>query len=437
MDKSILSPTFLTFTLGCRVNQAETADLENQLVSAGVVPYQSVSTYRYINTREKPFLVLINTCAVTKKAEIESQKTVRHFKKLYPKSKVIALGCAADFISQADLVVKNEDKENSVRIIFQNFSNLASASINNKQLTISNQMFISGRALIKIQDGCNNFCSYCIVPFLRGKPKSIPQKETICKINKLVNLGIKEITLCGINLGLYQPGVINLLKKILSQTSVERVALSSVEPDMVTKEFADLFLKEPRLVKYFHLALQSGSPKVLKDMGRKTNLEKLSKILHFIKLKCPEFTFRADILVGFPTETEENFQETLDFIQKNKISFVHTFPFSVRPGTKAEGFIKSGTWKDFPAKIKKERVKKVISLAKKIRIEEGKELKDEILPCLIIKEKEAVANNSWPVKIRIMNNEQRIMEMRRKIVPVKIIGLKDNYLLGEITSFPT
>lgn len=434
MNKSILPPTFLTYTLGCRVNQAETFSISNKLLTSGMETFEQKKYF-------SPNLVLINTCAVTSKAEKESRKAVLYFKKRYPTAKIVVLGCAADFITNADLVIKNKDKENLPRIIFEKFPNLASTLINNKQLTINNQMFSSGRALLKIQDGCNNFCAYCIVPFLRGKPKSISQKEIICKINKLVNLGIKEITLCGINLGLYRPGVINLLKKILSQTSVERIALSSVEPNIVTKEFADLFLKESRLVKYFHLALQSGSPKVLKEMGRKTDLKKLSKILRFIKLKCPEFTFRADILVGFPTESEENFQETLDFIKKNKISFVHSFPFSVRPETKAEGFIKSSKWQDLPYRIKKERIKKIKDLVKKIQEEEAQTLIGRTLPCLIIRKVstfwEAIANNSWPVKIRIMNNEQRTMGIKGKIMPVKIIGFKDSYLLGEITSFPT
>lgn len=437
MDKTILPPTFLTYTLGCRVNQAEMSAISSQL---SAFSYQKFDQKR----RLSPDLILINTCAVTLKAERESRKATRHFKRLYPKAKVIGIGCAADFVTDADLLIANKDKENSIEIIFKKFPNLILDAPRTVTLSLPKGLlrgeylrqpfFSSGRALVKIQDGCDHFCSYCIVPLLRGKPKSIPPEEIICKINKLVKDEIKEITLCGINLNLYQPGVIDLLKKILKETSAERITLSSIEPDMVTKEFANLFVKESRLAKYFHLALQSGSQKVFKDMGRKTNLKELSVILHFIRLKCPEFTFRADILVGFPTETEKNFQETLDFIKENRIAFIHTFPFSVRPDTKVEGFIKSGKWQDLPTEVKKERVKKVTTLAEKIRLEEAKKLKGKILPSLIIKKipggYEALANNSWLVRVRSKKLEVRIKNIKGKILPLKIIGFENNYLLG-------
>jgi len=468
MSDSILPPSFLTYTLGCRVNQAEVTVISKQLTVNSFVPFNKAK-------HSFPTFVLINTCAVTQKAERESRKAIHHFKRLYPKAKIVCLGCAAKFVKDADLVIKNPQKPNAVKIIFRSFSlTHRECQAKNPQLLITNYLSAdkagqllssSGRALVKIQEGCNQFCPYCIVPYLRGKPKSTSPKEIICQINKSVDEGIKEIILCGINLSLYgidlkmdsspsarNCGLTALIKKILKETNAERISLSSIEPEYLYREnrgtdpkkgpslldqnseFVELFLNEPRLSKYFHLALQSGSPDTIKNMGRRTDLDKLMDTLHFIKEKCPEFTFRADIIAGFPTETKENFQETLDFIKKAPITFVHSFQFSIRPGIKAERFLKQKIWKDLPPAVKKERAKRLMKLAKIIQKKEAEKLIGKTLPCLIIKKTsggyEAMAENSWRVVIRTMNNKQRTMGINGKILPVKIAGFKNNFLLG-------
>jgi len=368
--KKIILPTFLTYTLGCRVNQAEASAISNQLTACG---FQFFTPDLQLS--RSPALVIINTCAVTQKAERESRKAIHHYKRVYPQAKIIALGCAAKFVKDADLIIENPQKSNAIKIILKKFS-FAPRRCQAKYLT-PNPYHLSDRALVKIQEGCDQFCHYCIVPYLRGKPKSTKQEEIICQINKLVEEGIKEIILCGINLSLYgidltpPISLITLIKKILSQTKAERISLSSIEPEYLyeNREFAELFIKEPRLSKYFHLALQSGSSETIKVMGRKTDLTKLMKTIHFIKEKCPKFTFRADIIVGFPTETEKNFQETLDFIKKVPITFCHVFRYSVRPGTLAAKKIKTKEWTETPPAIKKERAKKVADLVKKINAE--------------------------------------------------------------------
>lgn len=381
VTKPILSPTFLTFTLGCRVNQAEITDIKNKLVKRGWLPH-NVLTYRYANTKVKqPDLVLINTCAVTLKAERESRKAVHHFKRIYPKAKIIALGCAAKFVKDADLIIENKSKNKAAEILNNKFSKFfPSGSNHNSSFIIHNSFQSSGRALVKIQEGCNRFCAYCIIPRLRGKPKSKPPEKIIGEINLLVNKGIKEITLCGINLSLYGQDfkrkltLTDLLKKILKETRAERISLSSIEPEYLYKdhEFIKLFIKENHLAKYFHLALQSGSQETIKAMGRKTDLKKLLKVLQKLKTKVPGFTFRADIIVGFPTESEEKFRQTLEFIEKAPITFCHVFPFSVRQGTLAEKRINEGKeedqkWKDLPMMVKKERARKVMTLTRQIQ----------------------------------------------------------------------
>lgn len=472
MTKLIVSlPTFLTYSLGCRVNQAEISVISEQL---------TVNSLEIFNEKIHSFpdIVLVNTCAVTSKAERESRKAIHHFKRLFPKAKIICLGCSANFVKDADLVIENQNKANFLKIILQKFPTLnfkTPRMVTKQRLRLlrgeksqDNLFSKSGRALVKIQEGCDQFCSYCIVPYLRGKLKSNLPRQIICQINHLVQSGIKEIILCGINLSLYgrdssappqndnrslchpEPfdltqgklsegspfNLTGLLKRILEETKAERISLSSIEPEYIyqNKEFVNLFVDEPRLSKYFHLALQSGSPDTLKAMGRKTDLEKLMKTLRFIKEKYPEFTFRADIIVGFPTETENNFQETLEFIKQAPITFVHVFPCSIRPGTLTEKKIRDKRWQDISSTIKKDRAKKVMELTKKIQKEGGKKLIGKTLPCLIIRKVsggyEAMAGNSWNVKLH--GTKHIAQNLQCKILSVRIINLSGKFLRGEV-----
>lgn len=437
--KSILSPTFLTYILGCRVNQAETAVISEQL---------TVNSWKMFNEKihSSPSIVLVNTCAVTQKAERESRKAIHHFKRIYPKARIIALGCAAKFVKDADLVIENFNKEKTINLIKEKFPELLPDKLK-KNCSLSTAHCLlssSGRALVKIQEGCDQFCNYCIVPYLRGKPKSTSSDEIVCQINKLVDEKIKEIILCGINLSLYGQdfrkkfALTDLIKRILKETSAERISLSSIEPEYLYKnhKFIELFMTETRLSKYFHLALQSGSSETLRTMGRKTNIKKLLEILQNIKKAVPEFTFRADIIVGFPTETEENFKETLDFINNAPITFTHVFPFSLRQGTLAEKMVKEKKWQDISPSIKKERIKKVMELTQKIQKKEVENLMGKTSSCLIIrklsKAYEGLNSNSWPVIVTIKKKGQKSGVIKGKILPVVITSYKDNKLNGRL-----
>jgi len=222
------------------------------------------------------------------------------------------------------------------------------------------------------------------------------------------------------------------LEKILKETKMERISLSSIEPDLIDKDFIDLFLKNERLSSCFHLALQSGSPAVLKRMGRKTDLKKLLGFLLFIKQKIPEFTLRADIMVGFPGETEKEFEETVNFVKKVKISFAHIFPYSRRPKTLADALIKKGIFQDLPKEVKKQRTKILKSVVEKIRLQEGRKLIGKTFPCLFTQKEnsfwKALAPNSWPVKV--FSKEKNL---RGKIKKVKITGIKKTSLAGKLT----
>lgn len=394
---------FLTYSLGCRTNQAEINQIANQLTQSGFIPWQK--------GRTRPDLILINTCAVTAKADRETRKAIRHFRRLYPQAFLVTTGCGVDArekmgikLPAADLFVPNSKKAKTATLIIKHFR------LSPKQEpSFKDKYSLSGRALLKIQEGCDQFCAYCLVPFLRGQPASFPPTKITSQVKDLEKREIQEVILVGTNLGLYgkelkPPTNLNfLLEEILKKTEINRVSLSSIEPDLINQKLINLFLGNPRLSSYFHLALQSGSASVLKRMGRQTNLKKLLKHLLSVKQKKPEFTFRADILVGFPGETEKEFQETIDFVKKAKIAFAHIFPYSPRPGTKASLWIKKGKIPDPSQEIKRRRVKKLQAAVKRIRLQEGKGLIGKTLPCLFTQKRDsfwqAIASNSWPVKV--------------------------------------
>ena len=288
------------------------------------------------------------------------------------------------------------------------------------------------REWIKIQDGCRQYCSFCIVPFLRPQLQSKPPKKIIKEISRLVGRGVQEVVLCGINLSAFgqdlKPGLNlnDLINLILTKTKISRLSLSSLTPNLITPALAKTYLKdyrrEKRLSTYFHLALQTGSPRLHRLMNRpKTDLNKTKKLLQYIKQEIPEFNLRADILVGFPGESKEDFQKTLQYIEETRIAFAHTFRFSARPGTAAGKMIERGLWKEISPEIKKERSKKVGALTKKIRQEEGKKLVGKKLNCLILGKKDGdwqgLTENFWEIEI---NASQKLAP---KIIPVEITGL--------------
>lgn len=427
---SIVTPkTFKTYCLGCRVNQAEMEEISRQLISKG---------YAFCPTKDQPDIVLLNTCAVTQKAEFETRKEIRKLKRVYPQSFLVVLGCAVTaqkyniVLPQADLLVSNEDKKRTVDLLEEKFGSKAS----DLEQVLPSKYIFSSRKFIKIQEGCDNFCTFCLTACLRGKPTSVPVAQIIEEINYWRAQSIKEIILTGINISLYQPSITVLLDQILSQTKIERISLSSIYPEMLEDNLLNLILNNPRISQYFHLSIQSGAPSVLTRMNRKTSIEKLGKTLHFIKQKNPFFTFRADFIVGFPDETQEEFEETLEFIRENKISFAHVFPFSKRKGTVAFERIEKKVWQDLPSQTKKERVKKVMETVKEVRQQEAEMLINQISDCLVVRGNEAITHNGWPIMIRTMNKEQRTKGLKGKIVPVKITSFENDQLLGEITSLP-
>jgi len=283
---------FKVITFGCKLNQAESDQISADLISRG----HSLSN--------NPNLIIINACAVTYKAVREVRQKVAQLKRKFPRAKVKVIGCLEQ---------------------------------GRKKFPLKNPIAITPartRALIEIQDGCNNFCAYCIVPFMRGKPKSIPANKIIQQINQLKDF--KEIVLTGVNIGLYKNGLDNLLKKILKQTNIPRIRLGSLWPTHINNKLINLYSKNSRLCPHFHLSIQSGSNKILKSMGRNYTTARIKHITQQCRAKIKNINFTCDIIVGFPGETDKDFQKSCQLIKDIGFSKVHVFRYSKRPRTKAE-----------------------------------------------------------------------------------------------------
>lgn len=446
MVKSIVSPkTYLTYSLGCRTNQAEMENISLQLSACGLRQFKSSAP------PFSPDLILLNTCVVTEKAERETRKEIRKLQRLYPKSFLAVLGCAVTAkqkfiinLPEADLLISNADKNRVIELLEQKYGSFQKR---NQHPTIDNLYIHSGRKFIKIQEGCHLFCSFCQTAYLRDEPESVPPVQVIKEINFWLEKGIKEIILTGINIALYgfdlkeKINITDLVKLILKETPAERISFSSIYPEMLlpltglnpVNEFTKLVINNSRISQYFHLSLQSGSQSVLQRMNRKTDLSRLLDILKQIKVINPFFTFRADIITGFPEESEREFNETLDFIKNAKISFVHVFPFSARKGTKAYEMIKQKKWQDLPASVKQERVKKIMETAQTIRWQEAKKMINKTFKTLMVKPLKnrsflGITDNGWQITVE---SQQLTTKHKGKIIPVKIKGFEENYLLGE------
>lgn len=422
-----MNPTFLTYFLGCRTNQAEIEEIQNDLVSLGFLPAKP---------SQKPQIIIFNTCVVTKKAENEVGRIIRKFKKENPQSFLVVLGCGVEAqkrnlikLPPSDLFLSFEEKEKLIEILKEKFL-LYPSTIN-----FQSKFAQAGRALIKIQQGCNHRCTYCIVPLVRGPAKSVSKQEILKKIKSLPP-ETKEIILTGTAISQWgrdlkpQKNLLDLINFIAKNTSVPKITLSSLDPEILDEKFAKFWGSNSRFSSFFHLSLQSGSSKVLKDMRRFLNFNKLNKAIQLIKQLKPYFVLRADIIVGFPTETEKDFLQTIQLIKQLEIAFTHVFPFSPRPGTLAFEKIKKGEWQDLPQEVKKQRLKTVQKETEKIRKKVAKNLKEKTLDCLLLAKTgnlwQGLAENSFPVKIK---GKSLSVD---KLVKAKITDFKNGFLYAEV-----
>ncbi|MGC8924481.1 MAG: tRNA (N(6)-L-threonylcarbamoyladenosine(37)-C(2))-methylthiotransferase MtaB [Calditerrivibrio sp.] len=407
-------------TFGCKVNLVETENLKEKA---------NIEGFKYTDSIEESDIIVINSCAVTDTAEKKSLNYLKKLKQKFPEKKIVLTGCLAemkkDLIKDADILVTNIDKDEIFKYIKENKHQLTPIDeLDYYKESFPNAIVDKTRGFLKIQDGCDAFCSYCIIPHLRGKPRSKSEEIIIREFAQLVDKGFKEIVLVGIHIGKYgfdtKTDLKTLLKKLIQIEGNFRIRLSSLELNEIDMEMIELILNSDKICKHLHIPLQGSTNKILKLMNRHYTFEKFASTVEYLKSKNESLTIGTDIITGFPGETEEDFTQGYDNLLNLAISYMHVFPFSERKGTKA-----SILPDKVSNKIKKKRSGMLRDLSESKRFNSAKRLFGTVQKVLTEKDNMALTDNYFEVCI----NEE--IEAN-SFLNVKIIGVSmDGTLIGK------
>ncbi|HCX90465.1 MAG: tRNA (N(6)-L-threonylcarbamoyladenosine(37)-C(2))-methylthiotransferase MtaB [Deltaproteobacteria bacterium CG12_big_fil_rev_8_21_14_0_65_43_10] len=325
-------------TLGCKVNKYDSAVIHKLLEGA---------EYSFVPFDQQADIYIVNTCTVTKRADYQSRQLIRRSHRLNQDALIIVTGCYAQRAPQeikeiqgVDYTVGVGEKGRIVDLINGSPGKEVSSEITNDIPAFPEHT----RAFLKVQDGCDSYCSYCVVPYARGRSKSLQKEETIRNISKLTELGYREIVLTGIHLGSYGWDLMpptrlsNLLRSIEHEGISCRIRLSSIEPTEFDDDLIDLISSSPIICNHLHIPLQSGADEVLKRMNRPYSSELFKELVKKLVSAIPDLNIGVDVIVGFPGESHENFTNTVSVIEELPIGYLHVFPYSRRPGTPAADF---------------------------------------------------------------------------------------------------
>ncbi|EQC47378.1 MiaB-like protein [Bacteriovorax sp. Seq25_V] len=416
-------------TLGCRLNFSETGTISQGFVDRG---------YEIVEFGEQADVTFINTCTVTDAADSTCRNLIRKAYKASPDGKIVVAGCYAQMdapkiakMTGVDLVLGtsekykvfdylNEEETDAIHIDKSvDFYGAATSSVDGHT-----------RSFLKIQDGCNYVCSFCIIPFARGRSKAVTIESAITEAKKLLSQGFKEIVLTGVNIGEYESTsgekLSDLVKELLALDGLERLRLASVEPNTITDELLEVMKSSPKFLDHFHIPLQSGDDTILTNMRRKYSVDDYKRIINKIITAFPNAGIGADIICGFPGETDENFQNTFNLVKELPITHFHVFPYSKRKNTMA------GKMDDhIQHPVKKQRVKTLIMLGDaKLNMftEDQVGSNSEVLFERENKEGywEGYTTNFVRVFVKSSQN------LKNQIINVQLTEFKDNKLYGEL-----
>ena len=381
-------------TLGCKVNQYETNAMAQKFIEKG---------YTVIEEKEKADIYVINTCTVTNMSDRKSRQMLRRVKETNPNAIVVAVGCYVQVakkeleqIPEIDIILGNNEKADIVTYV-ENYikDNIKKAEIDDVlhktdfvefgDITFTEKT----RAVIKVQDGCDRFCSYCIIPYARGRVRSRRPEHIISEVKAIAQKGIKEIIITGIHIASYGKDfkngyvLIDLLEELNKIEGIKRIRLGSLEPLLITQEFMERLVKLDKICHHFHLSLQSGCDETLKRMNRRYNTLQFKEIVELLRKYYKDVILTTDIIVGFPQETEEEFTQTYKFLEEIKFYKMHIFKYSQRKGTKAAIMPNQ-----IDGNIKEERSKKLIELSDKNQLEYNQKYCNQKVEVLFEEEKE-------------------------------------------------
>ena len=431
-------------TLGCKVNQYETNAMTQKFIEKG---YKVIEE----NSEEKPDICIINTCTVTNMSDRKSRQMLRRVKEKNEKTVVVAVGCYAQIakeeilkIPEIDLVLGNNEKVEIVKYV-EEYIKEHNRMVETEDVMQSREFSEFGditytektRAVIKIQDGCDRFCSYCIIPYARGRVRSRKPQSIISEITQIAKKGIKEVVITGIHIASYGKDfsfnkdsklenyrLIDLLEEINKIEGIERIRLGSIEPLLITEEFVERLKKLEKICHHFHLSLQSGCDETLKRMNRRYTTEEFINIVKILRNTYKDVNLTTDVIVGFPGETEEEFNKTYEFLKNIKFYKMHIFKYSPRKGTKA-----SVMENQIPGNIKEERSKKLIELSNKNEIEYNSKYIGKEVEVLFEEEKTGIYKGHTQNYIMVYCHSKEKLE--NKIKKVKCTKIEEDHILAE------
>ena len=354
---------FNIVTFGCKVNQYESNMMKERMLS---------SNFFYVENMNEANIIIVNTCSVTNVADKKCLKMIRRIKREYPNSILVVAGCSSQNKQEIyenldiDILIGNKDKS-KIDVLLKEYIETHKRYVkfyNDRNLEFED-MLISDynhiRAFIKIEDGCDNFCSYCIIPYVRGSVRSKNFETVIKEAKLLTQKGHKEIVLTGIHTGHYMDNnhdLTDLINELSKIDDLLRIRISSIEITELNDKFLNMLSENKKVCDHLHIPLQAGSNEILKRMNRKYDLKYYEDKINKIRMIRPDISITTDIIVGFPYETDELFNETLEFSRKMNFSKIHVFPYSIRIGTSAANMPNQ-----VDEKVKKERVKKLMDLS--------------------------------------------------------------------------
>jgi threonylcarbamoyladenosine tRNA methylthiotransferase MtaB len=426
---------FVVHTFGCKVNTYDTGLIQKNLIENG-----------FKGTSEKkgsaPIHVL-NTCAVTAEATQQAVRLIRKIKSKQPMATVVVTGCAAQVdtgsfenLIGADLVVANSHKGMLPQIIDQYYKQESKQKVFKSNIFKKEDLESGGgeelshtRSFLKIQDGCNSFCTFCIIPYARGKSRSIPISQLVNKINELEKSGIKEVVLTGVHIGDYEDSTLDQLKKIedlveavLAKTKIPRFRLSSLEPIELSERLLSLF-ENDRLCPHFHMSIQSADTEVLAQMKRKYTEFDVRKSLTAINEKVKNAYVGLDVIAGFPSETDEQFENTYKVLSETAWTRLHVFPYSERPGTRA------AVLEQLPMSKRKERAQRLRALSlHRLQSEAMKQvgtLKQALVLNKLNMNNQAVSRDYWNIKLNLTEAEHADLKNSECLVKINSVLIDD------------
>ena len=445
-------------TLGCKVNQYETNAMAQKFLDKG---YKVIEEEIPKESDIKPDICIINTCTVTNMSDRKSRQMIRRVKEINPEAIVVAVGCYVQVakndiekIPEIDLVLGNNEKTGIVKYV-ENYINKNTRQIELEDVSKSRNFADFGdvtytektRAVIKIQDGCDRFCTYCIIPYARGRVRSRNPESVISEVKHIASKGIKEVVITGIHIASYGKDfidsedenlknyrLIDLLEEINKVDGIKRIRLGSIEPLLITEEFVQRLEKLEKICHHFHLSLQSGCDATLKRMNRRYTIEQFKHIVNLLRNTYPDVNLTTDIIVGFPGETEQEFEQTYKFLKEIKFYKMHVFKYSQRKGTVAATMPNQ-----IDGKVKEKRSKRLIELSDKNELEYNKSYIGKTVEVLFEEEKDGIYKGHTqnymviccPINKKETNNINK-QNLDNKILNVVCKEANQEYIAGKI-----